>query len=1205
MNRARTQSLKKILLTGLPATLILLLAASFYWLLYTTSGGVWVWKQVEDTAAGALQYSQVDGDLASGFVIRDIEYQSDAVDVSIRRADIEVRPGWWPVSVQVNILTVQDVEIVTHVPGQAVQGTDEEIDIRSALEALKLPVPLKLHDVALTNIRLKEGEEAPGVLIESLKFQAELDEQLLVDQLDMFAAGIEVRAHGNLALESPFELAIQVEGRFERAAETGAVDLKFPFKLDGSGNLENVQFNLTSLENGLDLGGEQLQLEVSGSGTVSGIQIGHAALTGPGVDMGINGKLDWSTKPEARLGVILKQLDFSPWLQSWPAGKHMTGDFQLNWSAAGLVIQPSRLTVDETDLVVDIEADFNTETNSVNARLDWSGFSWPLANTNPDFSSPSGQLNLSGSFNQWTSDGQVEIQLGDYPQGRFGIRGSGDRTSARLAILDGDVLGGSVSGEANVDWAGGFDWGASIRTQDVDPESLFSGWPGRLDAEIELDAQSQPEKIQIKLISMQGMLRGVPLSARGGLSIEDDTLTLSSVELRTDEAVLKLNGAMAEPAGITVKFSGYLPSVLLEGASGSLELEGRYSSNVVRPLLDVQLEGLDLAWQDVQLDELSLSFKPTGEQHSLQASVVTEAILLSTAMTLAPGSRDGLFGSAWRGVLDDLEMVVNESYSFDMLKPAPIEWSSDSVALGPMCLHEKSGAGLCLNGDYQSSGDWSLIADVTAVSFDYLRDILKLNLHFEQNLEGHLEWHQPHDQAPTGGAEFNFTAGRILELPGNEVLAETNEGRFAFVLRNGNLESGVLDIEIPGTGFIDVDFDVLDIRGDGTGTLQGRAVAQLESIKLLGQLAWPGLDNINGLFDSNIQLGGTLANPVFDGGFKLSDGFIQYAPIGLKLEDIEFGGQVVSRDRASFKGQFRAGEGIGSIDGRFLFGDIENLQMDIAFTGEQLLLINTDALKMNTETDLKLSLNQQRRDINGFIRIPSARLTPSNLLLREVNDSSDLVIETRGDELQSGADATASKTPVYGQLELTFGDDVLIHVPDIETNISGSVLFNWSGDPVPLAQGSYQLQGKVDVYGPTLQVENGHISFPGVPANNPLLNIRAEREIFGNTQIRSAGVQVIGTFKRPVLEAYTVPVTNEDRAWTLLVTGTDFDQGQGVGGFDVGTYIAPKLYVSYGISLFEDENVVSARYDLKKGFGIKVTSGQRESGLDVSYTIDK
>jgi translocation and assembly module TamB len=379
----------------------------------------------------------------------------------------------------------------------------------------------------------------------------------------------------------------------------------------------------------------------------------------------------------------------------------------------------------------------------------------------------------------------------------------------------------------------------------------------------------------------------------------------------------------------------------------------------------------------------------------------------------------------------------------------------------------------------------------------------------------------------------------------------------------------------------------------------------MDDIRLIGQLALPGMDGIGGRFESNISLGGTLADPAFEGGFQLSNGFVQYAPIGLKLEDIEFSGQVEKRDRGKFNGKFRAGEGIGSIDGRFLFEDIENIQVDIAFSGDQLLLLNTDELKIETETDLRLGFSPQLMQINGHIRIPSARLTPSNLLLGRVSDSEDLVIDARTAGVQSETADTAAKIRVHGQLEVAFGDDVFIQVPGVETNISGSVLFDWSGDPVPLAEGSYVLQGKVDVYGPVLQINNGHISFPTVPADNPLLNIRAEREIYGNTQIRSAGVQVIGSLKRPVLQAYTVPVTNEDRAWTLLITGTDFDQGQGVGSFNVGTYIAPKLYVSYGISLFEDENVISARYDLKKGFGVKVTSGQRETGLDVSYTLDR
>jgi translocation and assembly module TamB len=73
----------------------------------------------------------------------------------------------------------------------------------------------------------------------------------------------------------------------------------------------------------------------------------------------------------------------------------------------------------------------------------------------------------------------------------------------------------------------------------------------------------------------------------------------------------------------------------------------------------------------------------------------------------------------------------------------------------------------------------------------------------------------------------------------------------------------------------------------------------------------------------------------------------------------------------------------------------------------------------------------------------------------------------------------------------------------------------------------------------------------------------------------------------------------------LLLTGSDFDYEQGTGSVQVGMYVAPKLYVSYGIGLFDEQYVISARYDLGKGIGIKTTSGQRETGADVTYTIEK
>ncbi len=1288
----------KVALLGLPVMLFALLLSTAYWLLNTSSGAAWLWNSLEGNAAIDVRSSQVSGDLASGFVVHDMEYRSAGLDLLVQRVEIAAGMGWWPLSLQVARLRLQDVNVVMRSSGNPEEVADTDDSIRAMLAGFELPVPLEIHDAELNRVNLQQDEGPVISLFESVRLRAALDRRLEVDHLGILAADFETSLQGYLDLQPPFALALTSKGRFTVAGESGATVLEVPYELEGSGDLDRVQLSVSSHKFGLQLEGELLDpidhlawdmealldqaswpetdsgqlialsafnlvsqgsihdwsfalesavqmddlrdahIAVSGSGTATAMDISHAVLTGAGMDVEFSGKLDWSTQAAAGFKAVIRQLDLSTWLAGWPAGEMLAGDLEINWSGSRLEIPASQLTVAGTSLKVSFEADVDLETNRVDARLDWSSLSWPLKDATAGFASEKGQMSISGSVDDWFAIGELDVKVGDYPQGRFDISGNGDRTSMRVLIPGGEILGGTLSGEAGADWSQGLNWEAKVRVRGIDPEPLLPGWPGRLDSEIEVSAQDEPRQVQINLVALDGQLRGVPITARGGLDVTENKLIFKSLQVRTDEAVLELNGSTQDATGAMVRFTGNLPSGLLEGASGSVELEGRYSSNASQPLLELELQALDLTWDELAinrlavsapaaatadslpalqldasglswgdslLDELSLSFRPVDGQYELRARVISDQLVMNGVMSLKPENHKQPLNGPWQGSLASLQVEVGPAYLFELSKPAAFTWSSGTVLLGPLCLSENVAASLCLELDYENDGDWSVIADATAIPLDYLRDIWELDVQFEQLLNGHMEWHQSHDGPPTGGADFRISAGRILDLLDNELLAKTNEGRFAFTLQNGNLESGVLDIEFPGTGFIDINFEMRDIARGGKQEIHGSALVRLDHFSVIGQMALPGVDEVDGQFDSTIQLGGSLADPDFDGAFKFSNGFIQYAPIGLRLEDIEFGGRVRKRDRGHFRGQFRAGEGVGSFGGRFLFEDFKSAQLELSLSGDRLLLVNTDNLNILAETDIKVAFSQERMDVNGRITIPSARLTPENLLLGEVKDSEDLVIETPGIETQPGSTEKLVKSKVYGQLVVAFGDDVFIKVPGIETSISGSTTYNWNGERVPLAKGSYLLKGEVDIYGPTLTITNGTISFPGVPADNPLLNIRAGREIYGNTQIRSAGVQVIGNLKRPVLEAYTVPITNEDRAWTLLVTGTDFDQGQGVSGFDLGTYIAPKLYVSYGISLFEDENVLSARYDLKKGFGVKVTSGQRETGLDVSYTIDK
>jgi translocation and assembly module TamB len=1218
------------------AGLLLLAVASSWWLLESPAGAAWLWGRVTGATDGAMHASHQAGDLGSGFTLGNLTYRAEGLE--FRAGTVHLRAGLdlWPLGVQVQSLLVRDVNIVSRRPDRASAGVDPGVDIESALTALRTPVPVTIHSAELFKVTYGAGVEEPAQAFESLRFSAVLHEALTITGLELSSPGLAASLDGRIALLPPFDLTMVAEGLLRVSAPVAGRDLEFPFRLESAGNPDRVEYTLASSGKGIGWGNDKFAMNATGATHATGMQLERAVLRGNGVDLSAKGSLEWRHPARVVLDLDIGELDLHRWVEDWPAGERLLGNVQLAWDEGGWKVPAASLAVAGGELAVQAEAEFDAGTGALAAAVRWENLGWPLSAADPVLWSREGSLVASGSIDRWVVGGVLWAGWGEYPEARVGIEGHGIRTSASLRIHQGEILGGRVTGAAGLDWHDGLAWELEIQAEGIDPEPLLPGWPGRLDAEIKAGAAGPSETVEIDIASLQGSVRDVPVQGRGGFAIRGETVTFEDVEIGTGTGLLKLDGSASDPAGISLRFEGDLPSALLQGVAGHARFEGRYSNAPGHAFLDVQMDARDLAWNgfsaaqlalntrgsgditavpamrlmgsgfawnDVLLDEVSLALEPSGERHVLNAALSGAGLAASAVVTLAPGSGGNPFTAPWEGVVDELLLTAPEAYSFALTQPAPLHWAAGALSTGPLCLRDDGGADLCVKFASHPRDGWSLSTDVVALPLDYARGYLDLDVRFEQVLQGQLDWRMGPGGSPAGRAEFNITAGRILELDDGEALAETSEGRLGFLLKDGNLESGMLDLGFPGVGFVEADFSVLDIAENGRQQLQGVAKAQLDDLSVVGQLLLPAVDDLDGRFAVDLRLGGTLADPLFDGGFKLTDGRLRYAPVGLAFHGIEISGVLDKRGRGSLAGSFQAGDGTGIVDGNIIFDGLDSLEVDASLSGDRLLLVNTDNLKVSAGADLRVRLSPQRVDINGRIVVPEARLRAADLVLEKVSDSEDLVV--RGAVENAQAAPQAAKSAVHGELEVTLGDDVVIEVPDVETRLSGSVLFSWQGGPVPIANGSYRVRGEVDVYGPRLQIDNGSINFPGVPADNPLLNIRAERDIYGNTQVRSAGVQVSGTLKRPVVEAYTVPETNRDRAWSLLVTGMDYDPGQGVSGFDVGTYIAPRLYVAYGISLFEDENVLSARYDLKKGFGVKVTSGANTTGVDVSYTVDR
>ena len=308
--------------------------------------------------------------------------------------------------------------------------------------------------------------------------------------------------------------------------------------------------------------------------------------------------------------------------------------------------------------------------------------------------------------------------------------------------------------------------------------------------------------------------------------------------------------------------------------------------------------------------------------------------------------------------------------------------------------------------------------------------------------------------------------------------------------------------------------------------------------------------------------------------------------------------------RFDVSGTFRAGQGKAEIVSRADYSNTDQPGLMFRIRGEQLTLVNVPDVFVEADADIDIGLDSETITINGSVSVPNARIRPRDITGRKLSESEDVVIVAG--ELPDPPEETPKRSDLEfrGELNVSLGDSVVIDLDRATARVTGAVNFNWDGGPMPVANGRYLIDGNIAAFGQVLDIADGSVQFPQVPADQPYIRIRAEREIYGNTQVRRAGVLVDGPIRRPTVEAYTQPVTTEERALTLLVTGSDFDFEQGVGAVDFGTYIAPRLFVSYGVGVFERENIISARFDLARGFGIKASSGSKESGVDLNYRFE-
>ncbi len=870
----------------------------------------------------------------------------------------------------------------------------------------------------------------------------------------------------------------------------------------------------------------------------------------------------------------------------------------------------------------------------IRGDLEWRSLQWPPVGDDPLVSSSEGKIRLAGDVDAWQVDGDFELDSRDLPGGRFDVDGRGDRERAEVVLREGRVFGGSVAGTADFSWVGERAWNASLDFADIRTESLAPQFDGVLSGHVDAAGAAAPIRVRATLRDIGGELVGYGFEAEGSIDYAPGVLRADGLRIEHGDNRLLLDGDPATAAGIVFTarvddLGDYLPD-----ATGGVDAEGSFGIRDGLPWLnlaadaelvqvgDVQIDGFevsDLAPRDDSLTHLKISAQEVTLFGQRVLSPSVEATVAETEQTLAVdvgyegvrllaavrGTLDSFSEPAqWQGQLEQLLFVFSGHPPVSLPSPADISLAPERIAIERLCLSEAGGAKLCGEFAWHDDQRIDVSAELSDMPVAMVNALGPTGFDFGQRASGHLEWHTAVGVRPTGSASIEIGPGFITSEDRPDMRFETATSTIAFDVRDGRLLAGKLQIPMPATGVVDGAFSVLDLADPVNSEIEGSINIFMHDIGAVAALT-PLIDAASGRLSGRTEISGTVLEPYLNGDITLEDASLDYEPIGLVLTDVQMVARLRGERALEVEGTFRNGDGVGRVYKKTGLEGSAAEGLRLTVEGERLSLIDVDDVRAIADVNIDLGYVNNELSIDGDIAIPTARITPSTLPASRATVSDDVVIVAGELPMREEVERTESPLSVYGRLDVALGPDVTVEVGPATASIQGLTRFSWSGDPMPLADGRYDLEGSIEAFGQLLRITEGGIRFPNVPANDPYVRVRAEREIFGNSQVKAAGVLVDGRLTRPTIEAYTNPLTTEERALTLLVTGSDFDLEQGVGAVDFGTYIAPRLFVSYGIGIFDRDNIISARYDLKRGFGVRATSGQRESGLDVIYRLER
>lgn len=398
------------------------------------------------------------------------------------------------------------------------------------------------------------------------------------------------------------------------------------------------------------------------------------------------------------------------------------------------------------------------------------------------------------------------------------------------------------------------------------------------------------------------------------------------------------------------------------------------------------------------------------------------------------------------------------------------------------------------------------------------------------------------------------------------------------------------------------------------------------------------VDSAAGHMTLDARLTGTLGESRLVGGVELGDVAMRMPLVGILLHDLQLTATGDQQGSIKVDGRMRSGGGELTIDGSTPVQPTSEEPGRFRIRGTRFEAANNAVARAVVSPNLEVRLAGDSLFVSGEVDVPLARVEIHDLPVTALAPSDDVVLL---DSLM----APRKERPITAQVRVTLGDSVSLEAFNFDAELGGSIVLRQAPDELPTATGSLVIEeGFYRAWGQDLTIRNGVIRFAGGPVDNPGLSMRATRTI---SDTMTVGIAIGGTLKDPNVRLFSEPPMSDSQVLAYIVTGAPLGRGAGAGanilektfstlgllggtalsrrvgdkfGLDearietrgdlqdaslvIGRYLSPKVYVSYGIGVFDPVSTLRLRYVLSNRFTLQAETGT-ETSADALVRIRK